>query len=173
MRLFRWNLHRFNANTVLHISITGEICLAHLPIQLLPMNVSSVRQFLCFFEHCVCFIKYDVSMSTNSNACKYIAQFQRYPIFGQPSMDRIDGLFTYLIGHNNSVNGFRPTLTHRSKCLCFLRRLVTPIDDRPSSISPFQRIQGRPLPRLPQIPVLPEQPLPYERHGRASVAAGY
>ena len=58
-----------------------------------------------------------------------------------------------------------------------LRQLVTPIDDRASSIWSFQRIQGRSLSRLPQIPhqipISQEYPPPYERHGRVSVAAEY
>ena len=30
-------------------------------------------------------------------------------------------LLTYLIGHNNPINGFRPAATHPSRRLCFLR----------------------------------------------------
>ena len=58
-------------------------------------------------------------------------------------------LLTYLIGHNNPFNGFRPAVTHPSRCLyswrAYANRWV-------SSIWSFQRIQGCPLRRLPQIP---------------------
>ena len=46
-------------------------------------------------------------------------------------------LLSYLIGHDSLINGFR--------------LLVTPIDDRTSSIWSFCLIQGRPLCRLLQI----------------------
>ena len=39
--------------------------------------------------------------------------------------ETIDALLTYLIGHNNSINGFRPAATHTSRRLCFLRAYVS------------------------------------------------
>ena len=55
---------------------------------------------------------------------------------------------TYLIGHNNPINGFRPAATHTSRRFCFLRayaswlhqsmamlhRFVFPTDRRSSSL---------------------------------------
>ena len=32
---------------------------------------------------------------------------------------------TYLIGHNNLINGFRPAVTHPTRRLCFLRAYVS------------------------------------------------
>ena len=57
-------------------------------------------------------------------------------------------LLTYLTDYNNPINGFRPAATHPSRRLCFLHAF----DDRASPIWSFQRIQGRPVRRLPQIP---------------------
>ena len=34
-------------------------------------------------------------------------------------------LFTYLIGHNKPINGFRPAATHPSRRLCFLCAYAT------------------------------------------------
>ena len=36
-------------------------------------------------------------------------------------ISRRNYLLTYLIGHNNPINGVRPAATHPSRCLCFLR----------------------------------------------------
>ena len=60
----------------------------------------------------------------------------------------------YFIGRNNPINGFRPAATSFQAPLLLvrLRQLVLPIDDTASSIWSFQRIQGRTLRRLPQIP---------------------
>ena len=43
-----------------------------------------------------------------------------------------NNLFTYLIAHNNPINGFRPAVTHPSRRPCFLD-LVFPTDARSSS----------------------------------------
>ena len=51
--------------------------------------------------------------------------------------------------HSNSINEFRPAATHLSRQP---RQLAIPIDGRASQIWFIQRIQGRPLRRLPQIP---------------------
>ena len=56
--------------------------------------------------------------------------------------------------------------------LARLRQVVTPIDDRSSSIWSFQKIQGRPLRRLPHIPALNTR-LARERNGRANVLHTY
>ena len=47
-------------------------------------------------------------------------------------------LFTYLIGHNNPINGFRPAETHPSRCFFarlrqFFLDLIYPTDARSSS----------------------------------------
>ena len=68
-------------------------------------------------------------------------------------------LLIYLIGHNNPINGFRSAATHPSRRLCFLRAYAGWLHQSMTSVD--------------QIPVSPEHPPPYERHGRASAAAEF
>ena len=59
-------------------------------------------------------------------------------------------LLTYLIGHNKPINGFRPAATHPSRRFGSLRAYACLLHQ--SMIWSFQRLQGRPLRRLSQIP---------------------
>ena len=76
--------------------------------------------------------------------------------------DQLCMYVTYLIGHNNPINGFWPATTHSSKHL----DLVLPMHTRPSFLADFRRLSH-------QIPVSPEYPLPYKLHAWASAAAEY
>ena len=82
-------------------------------------------------------------------------------------------LLTYLIGHNNPINGFRPAATHSSRRLCSLRAYASwlPLFGLSNGCKVVLLADFRRSPH--QIPVSPEYPPPYEQHGRASAAAGY
>ena len=89
-------------------------------------------------------------------------------------------LLTYLIGHNNLINGFRPAATHRSRRLYFLRAYANWLHQSMTGLPRFGVSNGYKLVlfadfrRSPhQIPVSPKHHISYERHGRASAAAEY
>ena len=89
-------------------------------------------------------------------------------------------LLTYLIGHNNPINGFRPAATLPSRRFCFLHAYVSWLHQSMTGLPRYDLCNGckvvlfADFRRSPhQIPVSPEHPPPYERHGRASAAAGY
>ena len=85
-------------------------------------------------------------------------------------------ILTYLIGHNNPINGFRPAATPPSRRLCFLRtygswlhqsmtglpQIGTSNEYKVVLFANFRR-------SLHQIPISPDHPPPYERYGRAHV----
>ena len=87
----------------------------------------------------------------------------------------MDHLLTYLIGHNNPINGFRPAAAHPSRRLCSLRAYASWLHQSMTGLPRFGLSNGYKVVlfadfrRSPhQIPVLPEHSPPYERHGRAS-----
>ena len=89
-------------------------------------------------------------------------------------------LLTYLIGHNNPINGFRLAATLPSRRFCSLRGYASWLHQSMTGLPRFDLFNGcrvvlfADFRRSPhQIPVSPEHPPPYERHGRASAAAGY
>ena len=89
-------------------------------------------------------------------------------------------LLTYLIGHNNPINGFRPAGTYPSRRLCFLRAYASWLHQSMTGLPRFGLSNGckvvlfADFRRSPHpIPALPEHPPPYERHGRASAAVAY
>ena len=89
-------------------------------------------------------------------------------------------LLTYLIGHNNPINGFRPAATHPSRRFCSLRTYASWLHQSMAGLPLFGLSNGckvvlfADFRRSPhQIPVSLEHPPAYERHGRASAADGY
>ena len=87
---------------------------------------------------------------------------------------------TYLIGHNNPINGFRPAAIHPSRRLCFLRAYSSRSHQSMAGLPRFVPSNGHKVVlfadfrRSPhQIPVSLEYAPPYVRHGRASAAAEY
>ena len=87
---------------------------------------------------------------------------------------------TYLIGHNNSINGFRPAATLPSRRFCSLRVCASWLHQSMTGLPRFDLSNGckvilfADFRRSPhQIPGSPKHPPPYEQHGRASAAAGY
>ena len=91
-----------------------------------------------------------------------------------------DLLLTYLIGHNNPIYGFRPAATLPSRRFCSLRAYASWLHQSMTRLPRFDLSNGfkvvlfADFRRSPhQMPVSPEHPPPYERHGRSSAAAGY
>ena len=89
-------------------------------------------------------------------------------------------LLTYLIGHNNPINGFRPAATYPSRRFCSLRAYVSWLHQSLTGLPRFglynecKVVLFVDFHRSPhQIPDSSEHPPPYERHGRARAAAGY
>ena len=87
-------------------------------------------------------------------------------------------LLTYSIGHNNSINWFRPAATHPCRRLCFLRAYASWLHQSMIGLPRFGLSNGckvvlfADFRRSPhQIPILPEHSPPYEQHSRASAAA--
>ena len=69
-------------------------------------------------------------------------------------------LLTYLIGHNNSFNGFRPAATHPSRRLCFLCAYGCRSHQWMTRLPRYGLSNGYNV-------VSPKHPPPYEQHGRA------
>ena len=95
------------------------------------------------------------------------------------SLKRLSYLL-YLIGHNKPINGFRPAATHPSRHFCSLRACASWLHQSMTGLPRFglsnrcKVVLFADFRRSPhQIHVTPEHPPAYERHGRASAAAGY
>ena len=76
-------------------------------------------------------------------------------------------VLTYLIGNNNSINGFRPAATHPYRRLCFLHAYASFLHQSMTGLRRFGLSNGckvvlfadsRRSPHTPQIPVSPEHP---------------
>ena len=79
-------------------------------------------------------------------------------------------LLTYLIGRNNSINGFLPGATHLSRRFCFLCAYTTLLHQSITGLPRFGPSNGCKIylfldfRRSPhQIPVSPDHPPPYEQ----------
>ena len=84
-------------------------------------------------------------------------------------------LLTYLIGHKNPINGFRPAATHSYRRFCFLRVYASWLHQSMTGLPRFGPSNGYKVilfadfRRYPhQKPVSPEHLPPYERHFRAN-----
>ena len=89
-------------------------------------------------------------------------------------------LLASLIGHNNPFNGFQPLATHPSRRLCFLGAYTSWSHQSKAGLpqlgpsNEYKYVRFVDFRRSShQIYVSPEHPPAYERHGRASAAAGY
>ena len=101
-----------------------------------------------------------------SNYSNYFSDQTRFYI------DLYTVLLTYLIGHNNPINGFRPAATHPSRRFCSLRAYASWLHQSMTGFLRFGLSNGckvvlfADFRRSPhQIPVSPKHPPPYERHG--------
>ena len=97
-----------------------------------------------------------------------------------PVIQTDEGLLTYLIGHNNPINGFRPAATLPSRSFCSLRAYASWLHQSMTGLLRFDPSNGYKIVfftdfhRSPhQIPVSLELPPPYERNSLASAAAEY
>ena len=89
-------------------------------------------------------------------------------------------ILTYLIGHNNPINGCQSAGTHPSRRLWFLRAYASWLHQSMTGLPQFGLSNGckvvlfADFRRSPhQISVSPEHAPPYERHGRARAATEY
>ena len=146
----------------------------------LPFLSTIVQKEFTFtlHTHSLCsFIQLSIrrASSTNDRECWNIFLF-----FLMFTLKKFFYLLTYLIGHNNPINGIRPAATLPSRRFCSLRAYASWLHHSMTRLPRFDLsneckvVLFADFRRSPhQIPVSPEHPPPYERHGRASAAAGY
>ena len=122
----------------------------------------------------------DLLFKVDSERENFLRNFSWQFYFYSQSFCQKSTYLLYLIGHNNPINGFRPAATLPSRRFCSLRAYASWLHQSMTGHPRFDLSNGckvvlfADIRRSPhQIPVSPEHPPPYERHGRASAAAGY